>query len=81
MAFFNLSKKYLRPLKYNRAQSGLEIMYVVGKGVFRLFTPLRKGPFKYYVSKKVSGWGMPNAYIFLHGGWVGLARCLRNQKN
>ena len=38
------------------------------------------GPFKYYVSKKVGGWGMPNAYIFLHGGWVGLARCLHNQK-
>ena len=41
---------------------------------------LAKGPFKYYVSKKVCGWGMPNAYVFLHGGWVGLARCLRNQK-
>ena len=26
-------------------------------------------------------WGWPNAYICLHGGWVGLARCLRNQKN
>ena len=39
-----------------------------------------QGPFKYYVSKKVGGWGMPNAYVFLHGGWVGLARCLRNQK-
>ena len=23
---------------------------------------------------------MPNAYVFLHGGWVCLARCLRNQK-
>ena len=23
---------------------------------------------------------MPNAYVSLHGGWVGLARCLRNQK-
>jgi hypothetical protein len=23
---------------------------------------------------------MPNAYVCLHGGWVGLARCLRNQK-
>ena len=42
---------------------------------------LSKGPFKYYVSKKVGGWGMPNAYVFLHSGWVGLARCLRNQKN
>ena len=42
---------------------------------------LHKGPFKYYVSKKVGGWGMLNAYVFLHGGWVGLARCLRNQKN
>ena len=43
-------------------------------------TNLHKGPFKYYVCKKVGGWGMPNAYVFLHGGWVGLARCLRNQK-
>ena len=39
-----------------------------------------QGPFKYYVSKIVGGWGMPNAYVFLHGGWVGLARCLRNKK-
>ena len=28
----------------------------------------------------MGGWGMPNAYVFLHGGWVCLARCLRNQK-
>ena len=28
----------------------------------------------------MGGWGMSNAYVFLHGGWVGLARCLRNQK-
>ena len=28
----------------------------------------------------MGGWGMPNAYVFLRGGWVGLARCLRNQK-
>ena len=32
---------------------------------------LGNGPFKYYVSKKVGGWGMPNAYVCLHGGWVG----------
>ena len=54
--------------------------------VFSLITLERshqqpKGPFKYYVSKKVGGWGMPNAYVFLHGGWVGLARCLRNKRN
>ena len=41
---------------------------------------LRKGPFKYYVIKIVGGWGWPNAYVSLHTGWVGLARCLRNQK-
>ena len=29
---------------------------------------------------KVGGWGMPNDYVFLHGGWVGLARWLRNKK-
>ena len=40
-----------------------------------------KGPFKYYVSKKVGGWGWPNAYVCLQGGWVGLAACLRNYKN
>ena len=40
-----------------------------------------KGPFKYYVSKKVGGWGWPNAYVCLQGGWVGLAKCLRNHKN
>ena len=38
------------------------------------------GQWKQAVCKKVGGWGMPNAYVFLHGGWVGLARCLRNQK-
>ena len=39
------------------------------------------GPFKYYVSKIVGGWVWPNDYVCLHGGWVGLARCLRNKKN
>ena len=39
-----------------------------------------KGPFKYYVIKKVGGWARPNTYVCLHGGWVGLARCLSNQK-
>ena len=39
-----------------------------------------KGPFKYYVIKKVGGWVRPNAYVCLHSGWVGVARCLRNQK-
>ena len=38
----------------------------------------RKGPFKYYVIKKVGGWVRPNAYVFLQGGWVGVAKCLRN---
>ena len=28
-----------------------------------------------------SGWVRPNAYVCLHGGWVGLVKCLRNQKN
>ena len=39
-----------------------------------------KGPFKYYVIKKVGGYVRPNAYVCLHSGWVGVARCLRNQK-
>ena len=39
------------------------------------------GPFKYYVNKIVGGWGWPNAYVCLHGGWVGVERYLRNQKN
>ena len=42
---------------------------------------LCKGPFKYYVSKIVGGWGWPNDYVCLHSGWVGVAKCLRNQKN
>ena len=41
---------------------------------------VHKGPFKYYVIKKVGGWVRPNAYVGLHDGWVGVARCLRNQK-
>ena len=44
-------------------------------------TWLHKGPFKYYVSKIVGGWGWPNAYVCLRGGWVGVERYLRNQKN
>ena len=42
---------------------------------------LSKGPFKYYVIKKVGGWVRPNAYVCLQGGWVGVAKCLRNHKN
>ena len=40
-----------------------------------------KGPFKYYVIKKVGGWVRPNAYVCLQGEWVGLAKRLRNSKN
>ena len=29
----------------------------------------------------MGGWGWPNAYVCLHVGWVGVAKCLRNQKN
>ena len=32
---------------------------------------LFKGPFKYYLIKKVGGWVRPNAYVCLQGGWVG----------
>ena len=39
---------------------------------------LPKGPFKYYVIKKVGGWVQQNDYVFLQGGWVGMANCLRN---
>ena len=38
-----------------------------------------QGPFKYYVIEKVGGWVRPNAYVFLHGGWVGIERCIRNK--
>ena len=41
----------------------------------------RKGPFIYYVIKKVGGWVRPNAYVCLQGGWVGVAKCLRKYKN
>ena len=41
---------------------------------------MHKGPFKYYVIKKVGGWGWPNTYVCLQGGWVGVAKCLRNYK-
>ena len=27
------------------------------------------------------GWVRPNAYVCLQGGWVGVAKCLRNHKN
>ena len=40
-----------------------------------------KGPFKYYVGKKVGGWGMTNTYVCLHGGWVGMGKCIRNKKS
>ena len=40
-----------------------------------------KGPFIYYVIKKVGGWVRPNAYVCLQGGWVGVAKCLHNYKN
>ena len=39
---------------------------------------MHKGPFKYYVNKKVGGWVWQNAYVCLQGGWVGVAKCLRN---
>ena len=52
---------------------------------FRQYTPMllyvAKGPFKYYVIKKVGGWVWQNAYVCLQGGWVGVAKCLRNFKN
>ena len=28
----------------------------------------------------MGGWGGQIAYVCLHGGWVGLAICLRNKK-
>ena len=40
-----------------------------------------KGPFKYYVIKKVGGWARPNTYVCLHGGWVGMGKCIRNKKS
>ena len=40
-----------------------------------------KGPFKYYVIKKVGGWVRPNAYVCLQGGWVWQdAYVIKNQK-
>ena len=29
----------------------------------------------------MGGWVWPNAYVCLHSGWVGLAKCLHNQKS
>ena len=29
----------------------------------------------------MGGWVRPNAYVCLQGGWVGVAKCLRNHKN
>ena len=29
----------------------------------------------------MGGWGWPNAYVSLQGGWVGLVKYLRNHKN
>ena len=29
----------------------------------------------------MGGWVRPNAYVCLQGGWVGVAKCLRNDKN
>ena len=46
-----------------------------------MFARLSKGPFKYYVIKKVGGWVRPNAYVCLQGEWVGVAKRLRNSKN
>ena len=58
------------------------LIYVVSRGFAQEFVKdFHKGPFIYYVIKKVGGWVWPNAYVFLQGGWVGLAKCLRNQKN
>ena len=37
-------------------------------------------PFRYHSytmqANRVSGWGMPNVYYFLHGGWVGSRQLL-----
>ena len=29
----------------------------------------------------MGGWVRQNAYVCLQGGWVGVAKCLRNHKN
>ena len=64
----------------NHLPFGMELNLDIGllhpNGLLR-----HKGPFKYYVSKIVGGWGWPNDYVCLHSGWVGVAKCLRNQKN
>ena len=48
--------------------------------IFLFYRILHKGPFKYYVIKKVGGWVRSNAYVCLQGGWVGLAKCLHNHE-
>ena len=37
-----------------------------------------KGPFKYYVIKRLGGWGEANDYDWLQGGWLGSAVWLHN---
>ena len=39
-----------------------------------------KGPFKYYVSKEVGGWGWPNADVCWQGGWMGVTKCWCEKK-
>ena len=75
--FFNLKYKFVVP-------KALQLFsFTSSKDLFcQTFYPvLPKGPFKYYVIKKVGGWGRQNAYVCLQGGWVGVAKCLRNHKN
>ena len=41
---------------------------------------MKKGTIQ-ILRKQNSGWVRSNAYVCSHVGWVGLAKCLRNQKN
>ena len=33
------------------------------------------------LSNQKGGWVWQNAYVSLQGGWVGMAKCLRNNKH
>ena len=87
--FFDVSDEFFRQI-FSDEFFFPQIFYLLTIASFRIGVPsilffynlqYCKGPFKYYVIKKVGGWVWPNAYVCLQGGWVGVSKCLRNHKN